>query len=142
MFPWVDGFHWTATHIIFLSLFFSALLVILSTVVSAIWHVSSDFRTHRAAEMCWHGNFEELPEAERRCRHQLAGRVAHRTCDNAFDCRSCVNYPQFAALPANAPLKVSRSTTPTSCFIIAATHGSARNGMAPIRLGSMNLPIT
>ena len=23
MFPWIDGFHWTATHIIFLSLFFS-----------------------------------------------------------------------------------------------------------------------
>jgi len=105
MFPWIDGFHWTATHIIFLSLFFSALLVILSTVVLAIWHVFSDFRAHRAAEMCWHGNFEELTEAERRCRHQLAGRVASRTCDNAFDCCSCVNYPQFASLPANAPTK-------------------------------------
>jgi hypothetical protein len=105
MFPWVDGFHWTATHIIFLALFFSAVLIILSTVVMALWHASSDIRKHRAVGMCWREEFAELPEAERRCRHQLAGRVASRVCDNAFDCRTCQNYPQFASLPISAPPK-------------------------------------
>lgn len=103
MFPWVDGFHWSPGHIIFLSLFFAVVLTILSTIVSAVWRTASDFRTHRATEMCWRLNFAELPEAERRCRHQLAGRVPHRTCDNAFDCRHCPKYGELAALPARNP---------------------------------------
>jgi len=39
-------------------------------------------------------------ESERRCRHELSGRVISRTCDNAFDCRLCEKYSQFAVLPA------------------------------------------
>jgi hypothetical protein len=50
--------------------------------------------------MAWRLNFAELPEEERCCRHQLAGRVAHRICPNAFDCRHCSQYAKFAALPA------------------------------------------
>jgi Glycine cleavage H-protein len=103
MFPWTDGFHWTAGHIIFLSLFFAVVLTILATLASAVWRTASDFRTHRATEICWRMNFADLPEAERRCRHQLAGRVSSRICPNAFDCRHCPNYAEFAALPANAP---------------------------------------
>jgi glycine cleavage system H protein len=103
MFPWVDGFHWSPSHIVFLSLFFAVVLTILSTVVSAVWRTASDFRTHRATEMCWRLNFAELPEAERRCRHQLAGRLPYRICDNAFDCRHCLKCAEFAALPARTP---------------------------------------
>jgi glycine cleavage system H protein len=103
MFPWIDGFQWSAGHIIFLSLFFAVVLTILVTFASALWRTASDFRTHRATEMCWRVNFAELPDAERRCRHQLAGRVASRICDNAFECRQCLKYPEFAALPAKAP---------------------------------------
>ncbi len=106
MFPWVDGFHWTATHIIFLSLFFAAVVIIVATFASAIFRAASDFRGHRANEMCWRENFAELPEEERRCRHELAGRVESRICDNAFDCRECANYPNFAAIPANPPSNV------------------------------------
>jgi glycine cleavage system H lipoate-binding protein len=102
MFPWTDGFHWTAGHIIFLSLFFAVVLTILATLVAAAWRTVSDFRTHRATEICWRMNFADLPEAERCCRHQLAGRVASRICPNAFDCRHCPQYAEFAALPANA----------------------------------------
>jgi len=36
MFPWNDGFHWTAGHIIFLSLFFAVVLTILTRLVTAI----------------------------------------------------------------------------------------------------------
>ena len=100
MFPWVDGFHWSPGHIIFLSLFFAVVLTIFSTFVRAVWRTASDFRAHRAAEMCWRLNFAELPEAERRCRHELAGRLPHRICDNAFDCRHCSKYAEFAALPS------------------------------------------
>jgi glycine cleavage system H protein len=53
--------------------------------------------------MCWRLNFAELPESERACRHQLAGRVTHRTCNNAFDCRHCPQYAEFAALPVKTP---------------------------------------
>ena len=103
MFPWVDGFHWTPGHIIFLSLFFAAMLIIFSTLVSAIWRTVTEFREHHATEICWRKIFAELPEAERRCRHQLAGRVASRICDDAFDCRPCQKYADLAALPARSP---------------------------------------
>jgi glycine cleavage system H lipoate-binding protein len=102
MFPWVDGFHWSPGHIIFLSVFFAVLLTIVSTFAAAAWRTVSDFRAHRAIEMCWRMNFAELPGAERRCRHELAGRVPHRTCPNAFDCRHCAQYTKFAALPSKA----------------------------------------
>ncbi len=105
MFPWIDGFHWSVGHIIFLSLFFAAVLIILSTFVSAIWRTARDFRTHRATEMCWRMNFAELPEAERHCRHELGGRVPFRLCNNAFECRRCPEYKNLAALPVKTPVK-------------------------------------
>jgi len=100
MFPWIDGFHWSVVHIVFLTLFFAVVLTILATFFSAIWRTASDFRTHRATEKCWRMNFAELPEAERHCRHELAGRVQSRICDNAFDCLHCLKYADFAKLPA------------------------------------------
>jgi glycine cleavage system H lipoate-binding protein len=100
MFPWVDGFRWTATHIIFLSLFFGALLTIVLTFLRGIWRTVRDFQVHLATRTCWRQIFAELPETERHCRHEFAGRVDSRICDNAFDCRSCENYNRFAALPA------------------------------------------
>jgi glycine cleavage system H protein len=102
MFPWIDGFHWTPGHIIFLSIFFAVVLTILATIARAAWRTAADFRSHRAIEMCWKMNFSELPEEERRCRHQLAGRVLDRTCENSFDCRHCPEYAPFAALPERA----------------------------------------
>ncbi len=100
MFPGIDGFHWTVGHVVFLFLFFAVVLTILATVVSAAWRTARDLRNHRAIELCWKSDFAELPESGRRCRHELAGRVISRTCDNAFDCRHCGKYSQFAVLPA------------------------------------------
>jgi len=100
MFPWIDGFHWTVAHILFLSLFFSVVLTILTTVVFAAWRTTHDLRGHSVADLCWKSDFAELPASERRCRHELAGRVASRVCDNGFDCRQCTQYSQFAARPA------------------------------------------
>jgi Glycine cleavage H-protein len=103
MFPWIDGFHWTPTHIIFLSLFGAALSAILATAAWGLWRTLGDFRKHLAAATCWRENFGELPAVEKRCRHELAGRLPSRQCDHAFDCRTCPNYDKFAALPANVP---------------------------------------
>lgn len=100
MFPGIDGFHWTFGHVLFLSLFFVVALTIFTTVASAVVRTVHDFRSHRAINFCWHEEFNELPVSDRRCRHELAGRVISRTCDNAFDCRQCEKYPQFAVLPA------------------------------------------
>ncbi len=100
MFPGIDGFHWTFGHILFLALFFMVVMTIFTTVISAVWRTARDFRAHKAIDYCWKTNFSELPVSERRCRHELAGRVIARTCDNAFDCRHCEKYGQFAVLPA------------------------------------------
>lgn len=100
MFPGIDGFHWTAGHVVFLMLFFAVVLTIILTVVSAAWRTANDFQSHHAIDLCWKTDFAELPEADRRCRHELAGRVISRTCDHQFDCRTCQNYPHFAVLPA------------------------------------------
>jgi len=100
MFPGIDGFHWSAGHVIFLSLFFAVVMTIAGTVVAAAWRAVLQVRTHQAVNLCWRTNFAELPESDRRCRHELAGRVISRTCDNAFDCRQCGKYSQFAVLPA------------------------------------------
>lgn len=102
MFPGVDGFHWTAGHIIFLCLFFAVVVTIVVTVSAAVLRSAGDFRSHRASDLCWHADFAELPVADRRCRHELAGRVISRVCDNSFDCRHCEKYSEFAVLPARA----------------------------------------
>jgi Glycine cleavage H-protein len=100
MFPGVDGFHWTAGHIIFLCVFFAVVLTIGMTVISAARRTVRDFRNHHAIDLCWHTDFADLPVADRRCRHELAGRVISRVCPNAFDCRACDRYSEFAVLPA------------------------------------------
>ncbi|HET7209699.1 MAG TPA: hypothetical protein VFI95_24215 [Terriglobales bacterium] len=100
MLPWTDGFRWTVSHVVFLSLFFAVVVTIMSTVAFAVLRAAHDLQQHSAAEICWRSNFAELSKSERRCRHELAGRVISRTCDNAFDCRHCDKYPRFAVLPA------------------------------------------
>jgi glycine cleavage system H lipoate-binding protein len=100
MFPGVDGFHWTVGHVVFLSLFFAMALTIVGTLGSAAWRTVKDFRDRSATDLCWKADFVELPEADRRCRHELAGRVISRACENQFDCRHCENYSHFAVLPA------------------------------------------
>lgn len=100
MFPGVDGFHWTVGHVIFISLFIAVGLTVAATVLRALLHTAHEFRHHRAFDVCWKSDFEELPVEDRRCRHELAGRVISRTCDHQFDCGTCTNYEHFAVLPA------------------------------------------
>ena len=99
MFPWVDGFHWTVMHVVFLTIFGLVLVTVFSTLIWSLFRTASDLRANRATEVCWRDNFSQLPESERHCRHELSGRVIHRVCPNAFDCRHCELYEAFAAMP-------------------------------------------
>jgi len=100
MLPGTSGFHWTPGHVIFLSLFFLVVITILTTVLRAIFRSARDLRGRGSDQLLWQLEFEDLPDAEKRCRHEIAGRVNRRTCPNAFDCRNCKDYERFAALPS------------------------------------------
>jgi len=116
MFPGIDGFHFTFGHILFLSLFFVVVLTIFLTVALAVRRTVTDFRTHHATDFCWHEYFSEMPASQRRCRHELAGRVISRTCDNAHDCRHCDQYARFAVLPASGNVSAPGLNYSEDCY--------------------------
>jgi hypothetical protein len=49
----------------------------------------------------WKSEFHDLTGEERRCRHDLAGRVEHRRCHHEFDCRHCETHPSLANVAAS-----------------------------------------
>lgn len=116
MFPGFDGFRWTFGHVLFLSIFFAVVLILAATVLIAARRTARDLRTGRAAAICWQADFAELPESERRCRHELAGRVERRTCPNAFDCRHCPDYARFASIAPVADCTTFGLNYPTDRF--------------------------
>ncbi len=60
MFPGIDGFHWTVTHVVFLALFFAVVMTIVATVVSAAVRTARDFRTNKAIRVVLEGEFCRL----------------------------------------------------------------------------------
>ena len=94
MFPGVNGFHWTLGHILFVSAFGTVLLVIAWSVLAAIIRSRRDVAIADAIR--WHADWEDLPERDRRCRHDIAGQVMYRVCPNGFDCRGCSDHAHFA----------------------------------------------
>jgi glycine cleavage system H lipoate-binding protein len=102
VFPFIYEFRWTPAHVIFLGLFFSVVVVIVSTLGVALLRAYNAFRKQHQEAIQWEAEFEDLPASARVCRHQLAGEVAQRTCHNDFDCRSCEMHPTFLAKYAPA----------------------------------------
>jgi glycine cleavage system H lipoate-binding protein len=104
MFPWNYGFEWNTSHVIFLGAFYTVLVVVATTVVSAMVRARRDLRAGRAEEVRWHSDFHDLPPRDRVCRHVLTGEFRHRECPNAFDCRVCETHARLIekrpALPA------------------------------------------
>jgi glycine cleavage system H lipoate-binding protein len=105
MFPGVNGFHWTAGHLIFLGVFYSVVVVIAATLVRSLLRSRKDFDTGKAEAIRWREDFSDLPARDRKCRHELAGEVAERLCDNAFDCRTCLMHPEFERARATRAIK-------------------------------------
>jgi glycine cleavage system H lipoate-binding protein len=111
MFPFIYEFHWTPVHVIFLGIFFSVVVVILTTVSLALLRAYKVFQKKHVELIQWEADFEDLPVAARVCRHEISAEVAQRTCNNEFDCRSCAVHPTFLARrsPSIAPAGTSES---------------------------------
>ncbi len=124
MFPGIDGFHWTFGHVLFLSLFFAVALTIFTTIASAVVRTIRDFRDHRAIDFCWKADFVELPPSDRRCRHELAGRVSSRTCDQRFRLQKLRQLFKVRIVCRRKEFNWPRhSTTRQTVTITADTHG-------------------
>lgn len=102
MFPFVNGFHFTPMHLIFLGVFFCVLAVIGTTFVTALLRSWRAFRLGKQEEIRWHSDFHDLPARDRACRHELTGEFKHRTCERGFECGAC---DMHAKLPAPAPAR-------------------------------------
>ena len=97
MFPWVYEFHWSPYHVIFLSIFFTIVAVIATTVLKAALRTRKAFHQHSVDAIQWEAEFEDLPPLARVCRHELTGEVNHRTCNHEFNCQTCTVHPTFLA---------------------------------------------
>lgn len=95
MFPWVYGFEWTAGNVIFLGLFFSVVIVILTTVAVAVVRSRRAFKERRHHEVKWESTFEDLGSEARPCRHQLSGETDQRMCRHGFECKDCSFHKQM-----------------------------------------------
>jgi Glycine cleavage H-protein len=95
MFPWNYGFHWSAGTIIFLGAFYTVLVVVATTLLSAAWRSYRALAGHRAEEIRWHSEFHDLTAADRVCRHVLTGEFKNRECPHAFDCRECQTHAKW-----------------------------------------------
>jgi glycine cleavage system H lipoate-binding protein len=103
MFPWIYEFHWTPGHLIFLGAFFTVIAVIATSVARALRKSSADLASGRLDAIRWHADFDELPGAAKRCRHDLTGELRGRTCPHGFDCGACEVHPLVLDRRASRP---------------------------------------
>ncbi len=110
MLPTVFGFEWSPGVVIFLGVFYTVVVVVATTLISAALRAHTDMVNARAEAIRWEEDFHDLPAACRACRHELMGEIAHRTCVNGFDCRGCKDHPGFLARrPATASAAVGET---------------------------------
>ena len=95
MLPGVYGFTWDAGNLIFLGVFFSVVIVIVTSLFLASRRMLKDFKQSKLETIRWEPDFEDLPAVARKCRHEIVGDVKQRTCDNEFDCRVCLTHPKL-----------------------------------------------
>ena len=138
MFPWNYGFHWNAASHIFLGAFYTVLVVVATTVVSAVLRSRRDLRARtRPRQIRWHSDFHDLPARDRVCRHVLTGefsqpRMPQRVRlpplrDARQADRACTRRGSPTSRKKRSSACPSRSTASTT----AATPGRSRRPMAP-----------
>ncbi len=98
MIPWVYEFHWTAFHIIFLTVFGTVGLIVATTMLMVFNRSKTAKQTGRVEAIQWHSDFHDLPSGMRTCRHEFSGDVQHRTCNNEFRCESCSVHLAFVSM--------------------------------------------
>ena len=116
-FPWNYGFHWIAGTMIFMGAFYTVLVMVATTVISAVVRARGALWRRKVEEIRWHADFHDLPARDRACRHVLTGEFKQRECPNAFDCRECETH---AKLIAKQPVAASRR----------ARRGDLRHGVS------------
>lgn len=84
-------------YVIFMGAFYTVLVVVATTLVSAFLRARRDLRLEKAGEIRWHEGFEDLPARDRVCRHVLTGEFRRRECPHAFDCRECETHARLMA---------------------------------------------
>ena len=89
MFPGVYGFTWDAGNLLFLGIFFTVAIIIVTTIALAALRAWRDVQQGKQDSIRWQEEFHDLPVPLRVCRHELSGELKHRTCPNGFDCRRC-----------------------------------------------------
>ena len=104
MFPWNYGFHFGVASYIFLGAFYTVLVVVVTTILNALWRAHRDLSKGKVEDIRWHSDFHDLAAADRSCRHVLTGEFKTRECPHAFDCRECETHAKLVALnpPARA----------------------------------------
>jgi hypothetical protein len=107
MFPWNYGFHFGIASYIFLGAFYTVLVVVVTTVLKALWRARRDLGKGKVEDIRWHSDFHDLPAADRACRHVLTGEFKRRECPNAFDCRECATHAKLVAVHPPAPASSS-----------------------------------
>ena len=89
MLPWNYGFHWDTGHIIFLGAFYTVLVIVATTLISAALRSRRSLRAGDVDKIRWQEEFHDLTARDRVCRHVMTGEFTHRECPNGFDCRLC-----------------------------------------------------
>ncbi|HMD72119.1 MAG TPA: hypothetical protein VKF41_12280 [Bryobacteraceae bacterium] len=95
MLPWNYGLHWSIGTAVFLGAFYTVLVIVVTTVISAAVRSRRVLRDGDADAVRWNSDFYALPARDRACRHELTGEVAQRECPNGFDCRKCDTHRMF-----------------------------------------------
>ncbi len=89
MIPSLYEFHWDAGHIIFLGVFYSVVLLMMTMLSLAVFRLIKQTWRGVSAKPRWAYDFDDLPATSRSCRHEIAGDIDSRTCVKGFDCRTC-----------------------------------------------------
>ena len=103
MFPWNYGFHWGIASYLFLGAFYTVLVIVLTTLLSAFLRARRDLGPAQVERIRWQSDFHDLPAADRDCRHVLTGEFKQRECPNAFDCRQCAIHAKLMEHRRAAP---------------------------------------
>lgn len=95
MLPWNYGFHLDTGHVVFLGAFYTVLLIVAATLVSAAIRSHRDLQARKVESIRWHSDFHDLPARDRVCRHVLTGEFQSRECPHSFDCRECQTHAKL-----------------------------------------------
>ncbi len=97
MLPWVYGFSWETGQIVFLTIFYSVVGILIASCGLAAVRALRDLKSKNLDGIRWHVDFNDLGDFARTCRHVFTGDVSDRICPNGFDCRTCRFHREFAA---------------------------------------------